>query len=358
MKPVIAIICDFCNICDNGNQLNIGGSETWVVEISKQFANNGYYVMVFSQNKIWDTFNDNIEYIPIDKLENKISHIKINYTFIFRYIWKDTLNILSKYINNHQVFWVCHDTECYIDNKTVTLEDIQKNKWLYDNLNKFICMSDFCKECIQQNIPLPDSYFTIIGNGINFNFLPEVLNNIKDNSFMWSSRWERGLPLFLYKIFPYIKEKYPDSKIYVAQYNGMIPDEFINHNDIIFLGKLSKVQLYKEMQKHKVCFYPNFYPETFCITILEAILCDNEIVTVFDHGIKTTLQLFKSELIQPFFDFNDEHNQMMIANQIIHKLENYENEDRKTIRNIMKNYIYNEFSWENIYNKYKSEIFN
>lgn len=355
MKQTIAIICDFCTISSEGGIVGTGGSETWAIEISKQFAQNGFYVMLFSQNQIWSTFDINIEYIPIYKLENIISHVKIDYTFIFRYIWQDTLNILSKYVNNHKLFWICHDTDCYIDNKTVTLEKIESNKWLKENLNKFICMSDFCKNCIQYNIPLDDSYFQIIGNGINFDYIKENNNIKRDNNFFWSSRWERGLDLFVYDILPKIKEKYPESKIYVAQYNGELPTHLLNHEDIIFLGKLNKDELYNEMQKHKVYFYPNFYPETFCITILEAILCDCELITTFNHGIQSTLSLFKNELLEPNIDFNEDINKN-IANNIIEKIENYNDKNRIAIRNIMKTYIKQNYSWETIFNQYKEHI--
>ena len=351
MKQTIAIICDFCSLSSDYILTGTGGSETWVIEISKQFAQNNYYVMIFSQNEIWLTFDYNIEYIPIHKLENVISHVKIDYTFIFRYIWNSTLDIMSKYINNHNLFWVCHDTSCLLDNQTLTLEKINSNKWLKNNLNKFICMSEFGKLCIQNDIPLEDNYFQIIGNGINFNYIKENNNIERDNCFLWSSRWERGLELFVLDIFPKIKEKYPESKIYVAQYTGELPEHLLNHEDIIFLGKLSKENLYNEMKKHKVCFYPNFYPETFCITVLEAILCDNELVTKFDHGIITTLSLFKDILLDPKEEFNEN-----ISNKIIEKLENYNKNDRIIIRNIMKNYIINNYSWENIYRQFKKYI--
>ena len=84
MKKTVAIICDYCYISSEGSNVGTGGSETWTIEISKQLANNGYYVFVFSHNQIWSTFENNIEYIPIKNLENIISHTRIDYTFIFR----------------------------------------------------------------------------------------------------------------------------------------------------------------------------------------------------------------------------------------------------------------------------------
>lgn len=351
MKKIIAIICDNGPIYES---YDMGGSETWAIEISKQFAYNDYYVMIFSASNQWISC-DNIEYIPISRLENIISHVKIEYTFIFRYIFTQTLDILSKYINNKKVYWICHDIIAMIDNKPVNSERIQNNYWLNTNLNKFICMSAFGKECIKQFIPVSDNQFEIIGNGINFDFINKDNNAEKDNSFLWSSRHERGLKLFAEEIFPIIKEKYPESKIYVAQYTNSLPQEYLDNENIVFLGKLTKEQLYAEMQKHKVYFYPNFFPETFCITILEAILCDCELITKFAHGIQTTLKIFEKELLPSNIEYNNEKCKE-IANIIIDKMENYDNINRKSIRNIMKNYIYNEYSWENIYKQFKEKI--
>ena len=243
MKKIIAIICDNGPIYES---YDMGGSETWAIEISKQFAYNDYYVMIFSASNQWISC-DNIEYIPISRLENIISHVKIEYTFIFRYIFTQTLDILSKYINNKKIYWICHDIIAMIDNKPVNSERIQNNYWLNTNLNKFICMSAFGKECIKQFIPVSDNQFEIIGNGINFDFINKDNNAEKDNSFLWSSRHERGLKLFAEEIFPIIKEKYPESKIYVAQYTNSLPQEYLDNENIVFLGKLTKEQLYAEM---------------------------------------------------------------------------------------------------------------
>ena len=355
MKQTIAIICDFNAISDNTISSGVGGSETWAIELSKQLSKNNYYVMIFSRESNWYTTDYGVEYIPIQYLEHVISHVKINYTFIFRYIFQHTLDIIKKYINNHQTYWICHDTVAMLDNKNLTLDIIKNDDWLMHNINKFICMSDFGKRCIQHHIPIPDKFFQVIGNGISFDLIPEEINNERDNNFFWSSRYERGLDLFVNKVFPYIKEKYPESKIYVAQYEGHLPDELLNHEDIIFLGKLGKSELYTEMQKHKVYFYPNFYPETFCITVLEAILCGNELVSTFNHGLQTTLSLFKSELLEPTFDFN-ENVCKNIANNIIEKMENYNDKNRIVIRNIMKTNIMTNYSWENIYQQFKKYI--
>ena len=50
MNPNIAIIIDYTGFSEENN---LGGSETWAVEISKQFVRNNYNVFLFTRNPIW-----------------------------------------------------------------------------------------------------------------------------------------------------------------------------------------------------------------------------------------------------------------------------------------------------------------
>ena len=47
MNPNIAIIIDYTGFSEENN---LGGSETWAVEISKQFVRNNYNVFLFTRN--------------------------------------------------------------------------------------------------------------------------------------------------------------------------------------------------------------------------------------------------------------------------------------------------------------------
>ena len=251
MNPNIAIIIDYTGFSEENN---LGGSETWAVEISKQFVRNNYNVFLFTRNPIWHWSLSGVQYIPINKLSNFLTYIKFDYIFISRYIFSSTLNLLNDYPLHNNLYWIAHDTDILIDYENITIDKFNSNNILKNHLNKIICMSDFCKECIQSILNLDDSYFEIIGNGLTLSLFNTNKKTYKDNNLFWSSRWERGLELITNHILPILHRDYPNMKIYVAQYDNEIPDELKNNKSIIFLGKLNKKELYDEMKEGKYKF--------------------------------------------------------------------------------------------------------
>lgn len=354
MKQTIAIIIDYISFNEDSINQGIGGSETWAIEISKLFSKNGYHVKLFTLNDCWHFSKSNVEYIQISNLDYILSYSHIDYFFISRYIHLNTFNILSKYLNKN-LYWVAHDTGIVLDNNYITGELIENNDILKNNLQKIICMSDFGAKILNRLYKIPEKYFEIIGNGLSITKFNNLSGIERDNNLFWSSRYERGLQLLVEKILPILKEQIPDIKVYVAQYENQLPEDLLNNPDIIFLGKLGKDELYQEFSKHKVWFYPNFYPETFCITLLEAIMCNNEIVMPYNFGPITTCKYFKN-LLLPFQTIDTEEKYHIVANEILNKMKNYSNINRIQIRNITKNIISDMYSWENIYKQFKEKI--
>lgn len=357
MKKTIAIIVDFISISEGDLIKGCGGSETWAIEIAKQFGSHGYNVIVFTPNPNIEFASNNVQYMPVNLMDLVLSYTDVSYFFISRYFKESTLNIVAKYSLNKNLYIVAHDIIIMMNGQIITQDTINNNEILRNNLQKIIVMSNFGKDILQYYTGIEDKYFEVIGNGIAFDESQLDFNKERDNNLFWSSRHERGLDLLVNNILPHIKKKYPDIKVYVAQYENNLPDEIKNNESVVFLGRLGKKELYNEMLKHKVFFYPNTFTETFCITILEAILCENELITVNRHGPATTMQLFDCLLMDPNVDFSDKKIQKQAAEMIIDSIKNYDNPNRQKIRKILKNYISSEYSWESIFNKYKNNIF-
>ena len=354
MKQTIVIISSNIKI-DPTNKTGIGGSETWVIEIAKQFSLHGFNVMVFSPDSPWLIYS-NVQYIPINLLNDILSYTKVDYFFMSRYFYSDTLNIINKYSLNHNLYIIAHDTAIMLDNIDITQDIINSNDILSEHLQKIIVMSDFGAEVLHNNYNISNDYFIVTGNGINDNYIQQLTVE-RDNNLFWSSRWERGLDYIVYKLLPILHNDFPDMKVYVAQYENNLPEEFKNNENVVYLGSLNKEELYNEMQKHKVMFYPNWYPETFCITILEAILCDMELITANQHGPATTLKLFNHMLLDKNIEYDNQDNINKCAELIKQRINEYDNDDRQNIRKIMKNYISQQYSWTNIYNMFNTYIF-
>lgn len=354
MKQTIVIITDYVSFDESSVKTGCGGSETWAIEISKQFAKNGYHVIMFTLNPIWHFSENNIEYVPISQIDYVLSFTHVDYFIVSRYIFSITLNVINKYVNNN-LYWIAHDTVICIDNKAITDENFNTFPILKNHLQKIVCMSDFGKALLQYIHHIPENYLEIIGNGLvidTFNDLPVFE---RDNNLFWSSRYERGLQQLMDKIVPRLKQEIPDLKVYVAQYENKLPENLLNNPDLVFLGRLGKRELYEELSKHKVWFYPNSFPETFCISVLEAALCDNEIVMPYNFGPITTFKYFR-HLLLPFKDISSDEQYDFVAREILNKIKNYSDINRIQIRQTIKNYITIEYNWENIYNQFKEKI--
>ena len=137
MNPNIAIIIDYTGFSEENN---LGGSETWAVEISKQFVRNNYNVFLFTRNPIWHWSLSGVQYIPINKLSNFLTYIKFDYIFISRYIFSSTLNLLNDYPLHNNLYWIAHDTDILIDYENITIDKFNSYYILKINLNKIICM--------------------------------------------------------------------------------------------------------------------------------------------------------------------------------------------------------------------------
>jgi glycosyltransferase involved in cell wall biosynthesis len=93
----------------------------------------------------------------------------------------------------------------------------------------------------------------------------------------------------LIKIFPKIKEKYPESTLYLfVRVNDIDYDtmEKIKSMDYVFLhDRVSQEELAIEFLKSDIFLYPTDFPETYCITALEAMISKCLVVSVDYCGL-------------------------------------------------------------------------
>ena len=356
------VVCFICKVDApfNGNSLNtgLGGSETWTLQMANKFANNGYHVIVFNDIQQHMIYGD-VEYVPYNMMELRFTYQYFNYIFILRCIDQKMLRMIKDNNENNNIYLVAHDIHFWIneDDKRIILnnrsfdfeKDLKDNEWAQKHIKKIFFMSKYHYE--QNKSYYPENICRILGNGIDIEN-SEYPN--RDNSILWSSCYERGLDTLCEYITPVIIRKIPDFKIYCCSYNGDVPNEYKKYPFVVNLGKLSKSDLYKEMRKHKAWVYPNTFFETFCITAIEQAMCDVELVMPLGHGLSTIFDIFHSNFLYEGYDFYA--NSTNVANIVIERIQDYYNEDRKIIRNSIRNYIIKEYSWDSIYNKFIDEL--
>ena len=358
-KIPIAFICEIDNPFDINSleYSGLGGSETWILNMAFNLCQMDYHVIIFNQNN-YTCYNLNgIEILPISELELISTYITFEHVFINRYFDPNIINIFKENNNCNNLYFVLHDIRLwkangeYIFNdlnNCLKYEDIENDLWLKSHIKKIFMMSkwhrDFNNDC-----EYPEKLVEIIGNGIN---IPTLDNSIKrDNNIFWSSCLERGFDdILINKIMPLVHQKNPNIKLYVSSYNPLPEAKYDNLEYVIPLGSLTKEQLYKEMQKHMISFLPLTHWETFCITSIEAISNNMELVCPFKYGLQTIFEYFEDLFIQDG-DYENQEYCEYVANEIVNKIDNYYSKDSIIRRNILYKYVIDNYSWEHISKK-------
>ena len=291
----------------------LGGSETWLMQISKEFSKN-HNVDVYCNTK--EEFKDGkVKYIPVNKIVISLYKQEDKYDFVILnrviYNWNTNIIALLKQYNVTQnVYLQVHDLSLMLGNKLINAgeNDIIKNNLLMDPIVKgIVALNEWHGNNLLLQYPiLKNKKIFYIGNGLDLKLFKSSINKNRDNRILWSSCLERGLDILIKYIYPIVKSEVPDFGIDVAGYNDLSTLN-INSLDINVLGNLSKEQLYKEMSKHKCWFYPGTFAETFCITLLENILSGVTPVSPFTYGTRPTIgEEYANKLWEEDVDFSRE----------------------------------------------------
>ena len=285
-----------------------GGSQTWLLEISKEFSNMNHEVFVFCNTQFHKT--NNITFIPKNKFEEVCKNIEYD-----RFIYSRGLYKLNQVKSKHKSM-ILHDMDVLkTDSKDFT------------NLDNIWFLSKYAQ----------DHFTSIYGTKyinkykLTFNAIDQKLYNPetkKENMMVWSSCLERGFYFFITKVYPSIKKEIPDFHINICQYNTVQIKEIPG---VKYLGNLDKIKLSALQNKAKLWCYPNLgyrgfgstkipFNETFCITAIENACAGANIVCGANGGLLTTLpeefllgkEFFKNNRIT-----DEEKYALLLANKCI-----------------------------------------
>lgn len=327
----------------------LGGSETWLIQISAELAKNpDYHIIVFCNCESWHFSEDGVEFVPLYLMPSRCKYQHFDAMIIGRLFDNFDMNIntIIKETNCCDNVYALAQDLCFWK---INVEiDYIKNKDEIDYIKKFFVLSDFHKQFFITQLHFPENRVVIIPDGVDLELFKDVdiFNNERDHGILWSSLYHRNFSIVADKIYPLVKKEIPDFKIYTCQYHENLPEKYKDNEDIISLGSLSKKELYKERAKHPVFFYPNHIAETFCITVLEAAICGNDIVIPNLYGPADILNPYSDFLLpnDPKY-FDNEENCQNAANMIIDSILNYNTPHKVKLRNSIRNYIIKRFNW-------------
>jgi hypothetical protein len=275
------------------NNTAVGGSETWLLQISKEFSKSNHVEIFCNTNEEENV--GNIKFIPLKGIITYILENNVKYDFIIlnRLVDRFNLNfigLIKKHELTKNVYIQIHDLSI-LHRDAILLQDITQQLLLHDPIVKgIITLNEWHRNNLLLQYPsLDQNKVYCAPNGVDLKLFPSAKVK-KDNRVIWSSCAERGLDILINDIYPIVKQQVPDFGIDVAGYNNLNEvNNLIGDKDVKILGHLNKTDLYKEMHKHKCWFYPGTFAETFCITMLENIICGAIPVSPFTYGTRPVI---------------------------------------------------------------------
>jgi glycosyltransferase involved in cell wall biosynthesis len=252
--------------------------------------------------KIWELANDSDpKYENAACYGSELSLIKLGQALINEYNCKITIFsaytpdidtsqfdavVVSRYINYFiyniakcpTILWL-HDTQ--IIDWVLNARMFRAGSNLVSNLPRLdhiVTLTNWHKRHIQSQLnKFPDEKMSIIGHGLTPTKPIKIKK--KPNSLMWTSDWERGLHMTI-KILNLIDAKHKiEFNIYgegssktrqISHWDGMQKDIDKSPHQINIHPYVDNKTIQEKWAETDIWFYPTHYPETYCITALEA----------------------------------------------------------------------------------------
>lgn len=281
-RPPVAIFCGpgFERWTpDSVDATGLGGSETAVVYVAKEMAKMNLRVIVFGEAEgVWDgvAYRHYTKWKPTTAL----------WTFIS---WRHPDVFDAPIAAENKFYWV-HD----VDQGAHVTEERMKQ------VNAVLCLSEFHRKHLTKKYPYLKDKLIIVGNGIDPDKFP-VLGEARGNRIVYTSSPDRGLEQAL-TYWPDIKAAVPDAEFHIYygwdnydKMGGSLAfkrkiQALAKQEGVVWHGRMGQNQLYKELSRSNVLFYPGPHPfeETFCISVLEAAACGATPVTRANGALSET----------------------------------------------------------------------
>jgi predicted O-linked N-acetylglucosamine transferase (SPINDLY family)/glycosyltransferase involved in cell wall biosynthesis len=252
--------------------------------------------------------------------------------------------------------WTGHDID---QAASKILKDIKAK----DMIDLFMFVSDYQRNRYIEEYNISYSKTLIMRNGIGKPFdkyLNLPINKIKNSMTYCSIPW-RGLDL-LQPIFKEIKMRNTDATLKI--FSGMNIyqqnetnnyEELKNMKDVIYNTGIAQSELADELYTIDYLTYPNIFPETSCISILQAMACGCLIVTSNLGALKETMNGMNEYVDINIHNFDKDN----YINNFVNKLNNLMslNDNLKDmLRERNREYIKQNYTWNIICDKFEKDI--
>jgi glycosyltransferase involved in cell wall biosynthesis len=294
-KPIIGFYCHDAWEYWDENSINstvsdkpsgIGGSETQVILLAREFSDLGYKVKVFNKCKEnhMDTGGDyDVEYIPFQDFAEYSKKIRYDFFIASRYL--DCFDIPfssgKNYAMIHDVFLIMGGR----DQKDVKL----------DKIDKYFCLSNAHKQFVHDYHSIPLDRILMTSNGLDFTRFENKEIKRDPYKMIYSSSPDRGLEVLL-DLMPRLNPKahlhiyYGFENFRDQEYVSRMMEKIDNLDNVYYHGRIGQDELAIKFMESNIWAYPTFFEETFCITALEAMAGGAIPVTSNFWGLSDTVK--------------------------------------------------------------------
>lgn len=263
---------------DDINGVGLGGSETAVVRMAREFRNAGHPVFVYGPvNGVWDgVFYTHAKHFNADGPAGGAPALLFVSSRIPE-LFDVKINAATKWL------WA-HDAN--FQNGGIDRLTPERAK----EINSILVLSEWQKREFATLYPFAKKQLVVTANGIDANRF-DGLENIErhPHRFVWSSSFDRGLERVL-TMWPEIKAAWDDAELHIfygwdtAKKLGWMQDpvfaEFVDRlnalmdqDGVVYHGMTPQSDLPKQFAAAGFWLYPTSFTETYCITAVEVQAC-------------------------------------------------------------------------------------
>lgn len=331
----------------------LGGTQSAICYFLEEIALQGHDVYLYNNNDD-NKIIRNVKHINKNVFKEYTIKNNIKYDILIVSCLVHDLFQIKNVLNSPETMyclWTGHD----IDQQASKLLDDNKAR---DMVDLFMFVSNWQRDRYCTRFNINSSKTMILRNGIGKPFekyLNEPLNKTKNTSVYCSIPW-RGLDLTV-DIFNNIKQNtkdytldiYSGMNIY-GQNDSMDMSKF-NVNGISYNKGVSQSELAHNLSKIEYLTYPNIFPETSCITALQAMACGCLVVTSNLGALKESMGGLNEYVDINLFEFDKNR----YVSEFVSKVNSYINMNesiKNTLREANKSHIRNNYLWSDISKKF------
>jgi glycosyltransferase involved in cell wall biosynthesis len=343
----------------------LGGSESAMCYLAEALAKRGHEVVLgtHQDKKVKDR---GVWCIPKDEFTRELmSSLDVFIIQNTPYIAQEVKPLLGE--KTKMIFWSQHDS----DQPAVK---ILSDGYLTNCLDAVVLLSNYQLTTYLRDFRIPKEKYKVIGNAISpcfENLFKSDPLSFKKTPFKltYTSTPFRGLNL-LTDLFPAIKHEFKESTLEV--YSSMQVYQVPEANDlevygnlyqklkalkgVSYFGSLSQTKLADRLKRALILTYPNTFPETSCIAVMEAMAAGLYVVTSDLGALKETLSGYGKLLTA---DISSLEYRQQFCDEVVSYLQKVYKNPKEVNKNLIiqieyvnSNYVWSKraIEWEDLFN--------